>query len=429
MNLKKLILATARSVAFVAAASASVATVTAVLAPAALAAEKAKFSQKVGKPLQEAQALMGQKNWKAALEKINEASAVSGKTAQEEAAINEYKVYCLAQLKDTAGAAKIMESMLAANQVPADQVQGKILTLSQIYFQQKDYPKSIQYAERYVKESGPNAEVIQQLAQAYYLKGDYQIASDYAQKLIKQAEQAKKPIEKDWLVLLMSSQFKLDNKPGITSTLETLLTHYPTPEYWKNIFKYVSNEASYSERETIEILRLKKVVGVIEPSEYIEMAELSIAMTNPGDAKAILEAGNTAGVLGQAKDKERETRLLNMAKNQAKEDLATIDASTKEAQAKPTGEMLAKIGAAYLGHGQYDKAITTLQAALAKGGVNSVDEANIRLGVAYFNLGKKQEAISAFQAVSSKSKLARLSRLWVIYIQGQGQAQQGQGKK
>jgi len=417
MDLKKLILATVRSVAFVVVASTSVATVTAVIAPVAFAAEKAKFSQKVGKPLQEAQALMQQKNWKAALDKINEVAAITGKSPQEEAAVNEYKAYCLAQLKDTAGAAKIWETMLAANQIPADQIQAKILILSQISFQQKDYPKSIQYAERYLKESGPNTEVMQQLAQAYYLKGDYKTAGDYAQKLITQAEQAKKTPEKDWLVLLMSSQFKLDNKVGITSTLETLLATYPTQEYWKNIFKYISNEASYSERETIEILRLKKTLGILEANEYVEMAELSIAMTDPGDAKAALEAGMSAGILGQAKDKERETRLLNLAKSQAKEDLATIDGSAKEAQSKPTGEMLAKIGAAYLGHGQYDKAAAAIQGAIAKGGVTAIDEANIRLGVANLNLGKKPEAIKAFQSVSSKSKLARLSRLWIIYAQ------------
>ena len=417
MDLKKLILATVRSVAFVVVASTSVATVTAVIAPAAFAAEKAKFSQKVGKPLQEAQALMQQKNWKAALDKVNEVAAISGKSPQEEAAVNEYKAYCLAQLKDTAGAAKIWETMLAANQIPADQVQAKILILSQISFQQKDYPKSIQYAERYLKESGPNTEVMQQLAQAYYLKGDYKTAGDYAQKLITQAEQAKKVPEKDWLVLLMSSQFKLDNKVGITSTLETLLTTYPTQEYWKNIFKYIANEASYSERETIEILRLKKTLGILEANEYVEMAELSIAMTDPGDAKAALEAGMSAGVLGQAKDKERETRLLNLAKSQVQEDLATIEGSAKEARSKPTGEMLAKIGAAYLGHGKYDKAAAAIQEAIAKGGVTAIDEANIRLGVANLNLSKKPEAIKAFQSVSSKSKLARLSRLWIIYAQ------------
>jgi tetratricopeptide (TPR) repeat protein len=414
---KKLILATVRSIAFVVVAATSVTTLTAAMSPAVFAAEKAKFSKKMI-PLQDAQNLMGQKKWKEALDKINEVEAVSGKTPQETAAVNESKAYCLAQMKDIAGAAKIWEAMLGANQLPPDQVQAKILILSQIYFQQKDYAKAIQYGERYLKESGANTETMDLVARAYYLKGDYKTASDYANKLIKQAEQAKKLPEKGWYDVLMSSQFKLDNKAGILTTLEALLSDYPSQDYWRNMFKYVSNEASYSERESIEIFRLKKTLGILEAKEYIEMAELSLAMTNPGDAKAALEAGISAGVLGQAKDKERETRLLNLAKSKASQDLASLDVSAKEAQTLPKGDALAKIGAAYLGHGQNEKAASTLKSAIGKGGVVALDEAYVRLGVANLMTGKKADAVKAFQSVSSKSNLARLARLWVIYAQG-----------
>ncbi len=417
MYVKKLILATLRSFAFVVVAATSLASVTAVMSPAAFAAEKPKLSQKVGKPLQEAQQLIGQKKFKEALDKVNEASAVSGKSAQEDQIINEFKISILGQMKDTAGAAKVIETMLAANQIPAAQIPERILLLTQIYFQQKDYPKAIQYGERYVKDSGANVEVMDIVARSYYLKGDFKTAGEQVQKLIKQAEQAKKIPEKGWYELLMSCQFKLDNKVGITTTLESLLNNYPTQEYWRNIFKYLSNEASYSEKETIEIFRLKKALGILEAKEYIDMAELSLAMNDPGDAKAALEAGTSAGVLGQAKEKERETRLLNLAKTKAAQDLASLDVSAAEAQTLPNGEALAKIGAAYLGHGLNDKAIAALKTAINKGSVSSIDEAYLRLGVANLNSGKKADAIKAFQSVSDKSKLARLSRLWIIYAQ------------
>ena len=417
MRIKKYILATAKSLALVVAASTSLAVVTAVVAPAAFAAEKQKLSSKM-KPLGVAQELMGQKKWKEALEKINEVAGISGKSAYEETITNEMKAYCLAQLKDVVGAAKIYEAMLAANQISADQIQAKVLIISQVAFQQKDYAKSIQFGERYIKESGANAEILQQMANAYYLKGDYKTSGEYAQKLIKQVEQAKKPVDKDWLVLLMSTQFKLDNQAGILSTLESLLVRFPTEQYWRDMFKYVSKEGGYSDLENIEIYRLKKTLAILDADEYGSMAELSLAMVNPGDAKAALEAGISAGVLGQAKDKDRTARLLTRAKADSAKDLATLDASAKEAQAKPTGDFLAKIGAAYLGHGLNDKAAAAIQTALTKGGVTSIDEAYIRLGVANLNMGKKAEAIKAFESVSQKSKLARLSRLWVIYAQG-----------
>jgi tetratricopeptide (TPR) repeat protein len=378
-----------------------------------LAAEKGqKLSSKM-KPLGEAQALMGEKKWKEALAVINDKVVpIQGKSAYEEAITNEMKAYCLAQLRDYAGAAKIYETMLAANQIPADQIAGKVLIISQAAFQQKDYAKSIQFAERYVKEAGPNAEVLQQLAQAYYLKGEYKQSADYANKLIKQAEQAKKTPEKIWLELLMGSQYKLDDKAGLVSTLEDLLTYYPSQQYWKDIFKYLNNAASYSERESIEIYRLKKTLGIMIDDDYKQMTELSLAMTTPGDAKAALEAGLSSGVV---KSDERINRLLNRAKADAAADLATIDNVAKEAQSKGNVEALAKIGAAYLGHGQNDKAVATIQAAIAKGGLKAVDESYVRLGAAYYNLGNKAEAIKAFQKVSDSSNLARLARLWIIH--------------
>jgi hypothetical protein len=361
--------------------------------------------------------LIAQKKFKEALDKVNETSSISGKTAQEEKIINELKAYCFQQMKDFASQAKVYETMLAANQIPANEIPEKIEFLAKINFQIKDYAKAIQYGERHIKESGASAEMTDMIARSYYLKGDFKTAGELIQKLIKQAEQAKRVPEKSWYELLMSTQFKLDNKSGIVTTLEALLNHYPTQEYWRNMFKYLINEASYSEREIIEILRLKKALGILEAKEYIDMAELSLAMTDPGNAKAALEAGISAGVLGQPKDKERETRLLNLAKTKAAQDLASLDVSAKEAQTLPTGDALAKIGTAYLGHGLNDKAAAALKAGIAKGGVNSIDEAYLRLGVANVNINKKAEAIKAFQSVSDKSNLARLSRLWIIYAQ------------
>jgi tetratricopeptide (TPR) repeat protein len=416
MSVKKYLVALAKSLSLVVAATTSIAIVTSLAVPSAYAAEKQKLSAKM-KPLGDAKALMDKKDWKGALDIVNEVSAINGKTAYEESLTNEMKAYCLAQLKDLPGAAKVYEAMLAANQIPADQIQAKVLIISQIAFQQKDYAKSIQFGERYLKESGATPDILQQLAQAYYLKGDYKTAIDYAQKLVKQADQSRKAPDKLWLDILYNSYHKLDNKGGVMTTLESLLANYPSQDYWRIMLKSIISDDGFSEKEMIEVLRFKKTLGILEAAEYMEMAELSLAMTDPGDAKAALEAGITAGALGQAKDKERETKLLNKAKTEAAQDLASLDATAKEAAAKPTGDALSKVGAAYLGHGQYDKAVSTIQAAIAKGSVKAIDETYVRLGVANLSLGKKADAIKAFKSVSDGAKLSRLARLWVLHAQ------------
>jgi hypothetical protein len=106
MCVKKYLLGMAKSITVMAVLTTGLATVTAVSSSVAMAAAQ-KLSSKM-KPLGEAQKLMGEKKWKEALAVINEQVVpIAGKTAYEESLTNEMKAYCLAQLKDYAGAAKI----------------------------------------------------------------------------------------------------------------------------------------------------------------------------------------------------------------------------------------------------------------------------------------------------------------------------------
>lgn len=413
MCVKKNFFGIAKSVSFVVALTTGITTVSAVFAPAVMAAEKAQQLSSKMKPLGEAQKLMGEKKWKEALAVINEKVVpISGKSAYEEQVTNEFKAACLVQLKDYAGVAKVYEAMLAANQVPADQVPARLNTLAELYLSLGDYSKGIDAYERYLKNNPATIDVTTGLMQAYFKKGDYKNSAEYAQKLIKQAEAAKKPVDKNWLQILGYSYSKLGNNAAYADVLAKLLELYPSPEYWNDMLKIARNETNFSDREKIEYYRLKKAVGAMSAEDYNDMAELSLSMLDSGTAKTAIEAGLAAGVLPNT---ERTTKLLNRAKADAAADLATLDATAKEAATKPNGEPLAKIGAAYLGHGQNDKALSTIQSAIAKGGLKSVDESYVRLGVAYLNQGKKAEAIKAFQSVSDKSNLSRVAKLWVMY--------------
>ena len=413
MCVKKNLFGIAKSVSFVVALTTGLTTVAAVFAPAAMAAEKAQQLSSKMKPLGEAQKLMAEKKWKEALSVINEKVVpIPGKNAYEESLTNEFKAACLIQMKDYAGVARVYEAMLAANQVPAGQVSSRILTLAELYLSLGDYTKGIESYERYLKNNPATADVTLGLTQAYFKKGDYKNSAEYAQRLIKQAEQAKKPVDKNWLQMLGYSYSKMGDNAAYAGVLAKQLELYPSPEHWSSMLKITRNEVNFKDGEKIEYYRLKKAVGAMDAAEYNEMAELALSILDSGDAKAALEEGLSSGVVVAS---ERTTRLLNRAKAEAAKDLVSLDSIVKEAANKPNGEPLAKIGAAYLGHGLNEKAITTLQSAIAKGGLKSVDEAYVRLGVANLNLGKKAEAIKAFNSVSDKANLSRVAKLWVMY--------------
>lgn len=388
--------------------------------PLSLAADKSeKVSAKVGKPLKQARDLMNQRKWQEALEQTRKVAAIPGKSATEEAVVNEMLAYCMMNLKDYAGAAAVYETMLANNQFKTEDAPKRLLSLSQLYLSLKNYPKAIEFGERYLKENSEDLSARRQISESYYLNNDYSRAEIAAQQLIQVAEQTGARVEEDWLKLLLSAQYKQDKKSAIVQTLERLLIHFPSDQYWTNMLTYAS-DSSFSDRQIMIYLRLLHDRGLMGTNEYIEMAELSLAVNSPGDAKAYLEEGFSKGKLGVGEQKDREVKLLSLARQEAATDVTSLPALEKEASAKPTGDALTKIGEAYLGHGQYREAITAFERGLKKGGIHNLDDTYINTGIAHLKLGEKDKALAAFHQVPATSKMALVARLWSIHAGEQG---------
>ena len=90
--------------------------------------------------------------------------------------------------------------------------------------------------------------------------------------------------------------------------------------------------------------RLMDAVGIAKGQTFIEVAELSLASGNPGDAKYFLEKGVNSGELKG----DREKKLLAKATTDAATDLPMLASIEKKLPVKITGEPLVKIAEGYL---------------------------------------------------------------------------------
>ncbi|HSB95173.1 MAG TPA: tetratricopeptide repeat protein [Spongiibacteraceae bacterium] len=398
----------------------SVLTVSGVLSAPVYAADKKgekQVSAKVGKPLKEALELAQAKKFKDAMAKVQEAQAISGKTPYEEYKINEIVAYVAINLQDYATATKAYEATLDSGELNAAEMKQRLDQLTKIYYQAKNYPKAIQFGNRYLKDVGSDTEIALLVAQAYYLQKDYPHTIEATESLLKIANQSGQPIKEEWLKLLMSSQHEANRDTDAMATLEQLLAKYPSAAYWRDIFVYLQNEGGSSDRKSMEMYRLKSMTGVLRDSEYVEMAQLAMALGFPGDAKNILEKGFNNKVLGTGATKDRENRLMTLAQTNSATDQKGLPTFEKEAIAAAGGDADIKLGEAYASYGQYDKAIEAMKRGLKKGNLKAEDEAHLQLGVAYLGAKRNSDAVSEFKAVSADSKLAHLARLWVIYAQ------------
>lgn len=387
--------------------------------PAQAAEKEQKVGVKVGKPLQAAQELTQQKKWRDALTKVNEANGIDGKTAWEQFKIDQFLVYIYLNLGDYPNAAKAMDSSIASGFLTAEEVTTHHKQLAQINYQSKNYAKAADHGRKYLQSSPGNTDMLLLVGQAYYLQKDFKNARDNVRELVKASDAAGKEVKEEYLQLLMSCDYELKDTDGVAKDLEMLVQRFPSTKYWRDRLEMVMDRSKLSEQQTLEIYRLMLATDVLETGEeYVEMAELALHLGLPGEAKAVLEKGFAANKLG-GEQKDRQQRLLDMAKNQADGDSKSLLQLEKEAAAAASGEADAKLGEAYLSYGQFDPAITALQRGLSKSGVKDAEAAQLHLGLALLGAGKDEDARSAFKTVTADPALSDLARLWTIYSKQQ----------
>jgi hypothetical protein len=342
----------------------------------------------VGKPLQEAQALAAQGNYKAAMAKINEAAAATGKTAEEEKIIAQMKEYIAIKSGDTSTAAGAKAKF--ANDYNA-----------------RNYKAVIDDGEALRKTGGLDAASMQIVAQAYYLSGDKQGCLRYIKSNF-----GKNPGD-ETLALQLRCAYDVGDDATQRQALETLVAHTGKAEYWSDLLKLSERGEGMSDHNTLDIYRLKSLTGTINgKDEYTTLAQIAMQLGFPGEAESVIEKGQAAKVLND----DRTNRLLALAKKQAAADTAGLTKALATAKAAPKGDALVKIGEDLWGQGKYKDAIGALQDAMKKP-LDDKNSAEVRLGMAYLGAGQKADAIKAFDRVKGPAtdKLVMIAHLWSLY--------------
>ncbi|HEU4485105.1 MAG TPA: tetratricopeptide repeat protein [Povalibacter sp.] len=374
------------------------------------------MSKAVGVPLQAAQKAMANKQWDAALAEIKKAQAVEKRTPAEDYQIDEFLGYIYLQQKKYAQAAPVFERMLNSGLMPADQVDDRIKAVAQIYFQEKEDKKSIEWTKKWLAKHPADEDMGVLLAQAYYRLNDYKNAAAQMSSVVANIEKSGQTPKENYLQIVLSSQYKQDNKEGTTEALKKLVRYYPSNDYWANLVDTYRRQTN-SDRVTLGFYRLMNDIGILkEKGDFMEMSQLAIEAGVPGEAEAVMKNGMENGPLKSTDKTEqgRYQRLFDAAKKQAAADRPSLGQQAKDAEKASQGQPSVGVGQAYLSYGMYDEAIAAIQSGLKKGGVTDVDEAQISLGIAQLKKGQKDAARQTFKAVKADSKWADLASLWVL---------------
>jgi tetratricopeptide (TPR) repeat protein len=373
-------------------------------------------SEKVAKLLKPAQEMLASKKYADALAKIHEAAALSDKTPFDAYTISEFGCSANIGAANYADAAKVCEEKLNSSFMPDAEKPQLVKTLLALNYQIKNYDKSIEFGTRAVKDGYATEENRNILAQAYYLKGDWKDTARAETELVDSEIKAGQTPKEQQLSLVLNSCIKMEDQACQQKALEREVTYYPKPELWAALLSQSLNQTSGNDALTLQTFRLMFEVHVLkDPSNYNEMAQLAVDAGSPGEAQKVLEEGFSTNVFSDQRQKDRNTRLLEVVKKTAATDQASLPKTEKEAETSATGAKNAGVGLAYFGYGQYDKAIDELNKALTKGGLKDDNQTRLLLGISQLKAGHKDDAIKTFHSVKGDPNLEKLAGFWVLH--------------
>ena len=394
-------------------------------APAAAAAQKDTVRPELFKLLDPAaiQPLMDAKNYTEVQNRITQAEAIANRTPYEDYVLNRMKLTLASTTGNEAVAIPTLEAVINSGKLaPAEQA-NFVQALGNMYFNAKNYPKAIEWFQRYQKESPTPQAVGPAMASAYYLNNDFAKARDTLLPAIEATEKAgQKPTDKD-LRMLASSAIKLKDDAGYLVALEKLVRYYPADDMWADLINRSTVRKPGFDQEThlANYYRLEfAVLKQMEQEEYVNLAELALRDGFPTEAKKVLDAGYAAGVLGQGGNAKNHAALRTKANKGAADDAKNIASGEASAAKSKNGAGLVNLGWAYSTMGQHDKGIGFIQQGIAKGSLKNPEEAKLRLGMAQVRAGKKAEAIQTFESIKGGGGAGDLARVWIMYLNQQG---------
>jgi hypothetical protein len=366
----------------------------------------------VGKPLQAAQALVKQRKGREAMAEIAKAEAVPNRTAQENLVIAQMKGSAALAAGDNDAVIRAYEPLLEGGG-RAGSVQ-MVQAVAVAYYQKKEYAKAAQWTNRYFKEGGSDPQMRTVLLQSYYLGNDCnsvnRLLGDKAD-----ADSNKRATEEE-LQILANCYLRQKDNTGYVNAIEKLVVYYPKKEYWTDLLARVQKKQGFSDRLGVNVYRLRFATGNAgTANDYMEMAQLALQAGVPAEAKAVLDKGYSAGVLGKGAEADRQKRLKDLVDKSLADSQKARAEDEKAALASKDGNDLVKVGLNYVYEGQAAKGLPLIEQGIKKGGLRRPDDAKLRLGEAQLYAGQKQKGVQTLREVKGSDGTADIARLWVLH--------------
>jgi tetratricopeptide (TPR) repeat protein len=382
-----------------------------------------QLSKEVQAPAAQAQTALQAKDWATAETAVNAIDAAA--KTDDEKYVGALLRYALVSGKIQAASTTTngafdptpmvgpLDALIANPKTPPAELPKFLYTRATIAYDAKQYPQAIDLFTRAQKAGSTEANLPLYLTKAKIQGG--QAAGGLAD--LEAMANSGKPMTDDYYKYAIASAQKAGDRAATVKWLNRWVKAYPTSKTWRDALVFYglqqASVAKLDKRQMIDLFRLmRQSKALADQNDYEEYAQKVFDVGLPEETKAVIAEGKAAGKIPTPAN-PNVTQLNNDAARAiaAEGSLAPLE---KKAAAAPTGALSSQTADAYLGQGDYAKAIPLYKQALTKGGVDK-DEVNMHLGIALALSGDKAGGKAAFQSVTAtpRSEIAQFWQTWV----------------
>lgn len=371
-----------------------------------------KFSKPAQKLLAASEKAFAAQDFAGSLQTAREALAIA--TLDDDKRYSMRFIYRAAiSLKDWNLAVSSLKDYLASGLAAQDEVGRYTRLVAQIHAQEKQYEPALEWYQKYLTLAGPAAQLedVDTAASIAAVLKQWPVCA----QIVEQARTAHgddKIDERLWLRLNLA-YYRMEKNVERRVPMTQLLVRYQKPTYF-NDYLLLLQDTGADDRTMVNAMRYGQARGLFSKAgQYLDFAERLLNQGAPAEALDVLDQGTASGVM---KKSDTSTSLYEQARPAAAEDRRLVPGLDREARAGKNGEADVKLGLAYLGLKQNEKAVEAITRGLTPervARVKRVDEAHLLLGIAQYKLGQLDAARASFEEAAKDARLAEVAKLWI----------------
>jgi tetratricopeptide (TPR) repeat protein len=366
-----------------------------------------KLSSKASKAIIDLQTAVKANDTATIPAKLAAAQAVA-QTKDDRYAIGKLQLDAAVAAKDNAAAAAAADAIAASGFLDSANMTGLYRQIGVVAYNAKQYDLATNLFQKAAALSPSDVETVKFLGLAQNMSGHKAEASASLAKAIQLSAASGQKVDEDLYKQALGIAYGAKT-PAAVDLGRQWVTAYPSAASWHDALVIYRNLGTADQSQALDVMRLARATDSMQgTADYNIYASETINQANYGEARSVIAEGLASGKIKAGDPVVQD--IQNALKGKGAPTAAEL--ATREAGAKaPTAYL--RVGDAYYGAGNYQKAAELYRKAVAGGA--DANLANLRLGEALARAGDKAGATAALSKVGGS--LAGLAKFWLVYVQ------------